>query len=286
MKKRALTLRIFFRPMKWMPVVVLIACATQIHGQTGNTRQNPIVIDPVGGNFYYGDMQNTTNFTNNYSGRPSNDVFYKLTLDVPMHIAVSHCGSDLSDTYVHLLDASGNRIMYNDNYSGERACLNIYHSFIQTMLLPGTYYIVSEGYSQNGNILTSIEGKAIFITYHYDDAGNRIARELEVSMLRSSQKENKEEITTKIEKPDNTNYETKMTVTPNPTQGWVTVEIPDDVDLSEVIIRIFDEKGTAVYNRNPLSTQTDIDLSAYPAGIYFFRVHINENVTVKKIIKK
>src|SRR5690606_34007526 len=90
--------------------------------------------------------------------RSPNDVFYKFTLIYKMDVIISHCGSVLSDTYLSLLNASGTRIAYNDDYYGEGHCSNTYHSYIRASNLePGTYYVVSEGYSQNGSITTSIQ---------------------------------------------------------------------------------------------------------------------------------
>jgi hypothetical protein len=75
-----------------------------------------------------------------------------------MEIVASHCGSALSDTYMHLLDASKNLIVSNDDYSGTGMCSSRYHSYIKRQLTAGTYYIVSEGYSGSGNITTAITG--------------------------------------------------------------------------------------------------------------------------------
>ncbi|MFC4676926.1 DUF6443 domain-containing protein, partial [Dysgonomonas termitidis] len=111
------------------------------------------------GSFTYTHTQNTASCPNSYTGQSSNDVFYKFTTTVVMDVVISHCGSALSDTYVHLLDASGTRIAYNDDYSGEGKCSTTTQSFLKmTNLAPGTYYVVSEGYSQNGNITTAIQG--------------------------------------------------------------------------------------------------------------------------------
>ena len=59
---------------------------------------------------------------------------YAFTLSVPMEVVVSHCGSALSDTCMHLLDASKNLIVSNDDYSGEGRCSNSYHSYIKRQL--------------------------------------------------------------------------------------------------------------------------------------------------------
>ena len=135
-----------------------LLCPARLMGQTGNTMSNPIVVGTFGSSYYqYTSSQNTANFTNSYSGNHSyttNDVFYRFTLTAGMNVEIKHCGSTLPDTYLYLLNASGAEITHNDDYSG--ACSSIYHSYLQRVLAAGTYYVVSEGYSQNGVIQTAI----------------------------------------------------------------------------------------------------------------------------------
>jgi hypothetical protein len=143
----------------------------------GDKIECPIVIGEFGSSFTYFDAQNTVKFTNEYVGRPSNDVFYRFTLTVPMVVTIKHCGSSI-DTYMHLLDESGTLIASNDDYSGTGHCDNILHSYLNVSLSAGTYHIVSEGYSENGNIQTAVTGtiSPIVISYTYDASGNRTAR--------------------------------------------------------------------------------------------------------------
>ncbi|MDR1153692.1 MAG: FG-GAP-like repeat-containing protein [Bacteroidales bacterium] len=123
----------------------------------GENMPNTITAGSFGKSFQYSDTQNTESRPNFYHGRTANDVFYRFTLTQKMLVTMTHCGSSL-DTYMHLLDASGNLITSNDNWSGEGACGSTLHSFIQRELAAGTYYVVSEGYRQNGNIQTNISG--------------------------------------------------------------------------------------------------------------------------------
>ncbi|GHV25198.1 hypothetical protein FACS1894176_03110 [Bacteroidia bacterium] len=126
--------------------------------------QSPLDIGSKSVAFTYTSTLNTANYTNDYVGKNSNDVFYKFTLSKAMEVTISHCNSAISDTYLHLLDASGTRIAYNDDYSGEGKCSNTYHSYLKQVLPVGIYYVVSEGYSQNGNITTSISGTLALIS--------------------------------------------------------------------------------------------------------------------------
>lgn len=57
------------------------------------------------------------------------------------------------------MNSAGTVIAYNDDYSGTDQCSSTYNSYLKKDLDAGTYYIVSEGYSANGVIMTSISGK-------------------------------------------------------------------------------------------------------------------------------
>jgi hypothetical protein len=102
------------------------------------------------------DTRNTQSYTNSYEGRPTNDVFYRFALEVESTVEIKHCGSEVSDTYLHLFNSAGTRIAYNDDYSGADHCSSTLHAYLKTTLPAGTYYVASEGYSANGNITTTI----------------------------------------------------------------------------------------------------------------------------------
>ena len=145
------------RKIIYIFILFLILAIETLYGQ--NTLASPVDIGSKNSSFTYTDTKNTNNYTNNYTGRSTNDVFYKFTITATMDITISHCGSAVADTYVYLLNSSGTAIAYNDDYSGEGACTTTTQSYLKmTNLAAGTYYVVSEGYSQNGNITTKIEG--------------------------------------------------------------------------------------------------------------------------------
>ena len=123
----------------------------------GNTMATAVDMGSFSQPFSYTITRNTHLFSNNY-GRGTNDVFYKITLTRKMSLAVSHCGSEVSDTYLYVLNASGTQIAYNDDPEDDEICSgNVYQSYLLLRDLdPGTYYIVSEGYSKNGNITTRV----------------------------------------------------------------------------------------------------------------------------------
>lgn len=108
---------------------------------------------PPGGTVF-SDLQDNSSFVfSNIIGEPSAEVYYTFTIGNNCTVDVSHCGSSI-DSYVHLLDASGNVITSNNDNGplcvGTSASLSV-------PLTAGTYYVVSEGAGfTTGNILTSI----------------------------------------------------------------------------------------------------------------------------------
>ncbi|MBK5723049.1 pre-peptidase C-terminal domain-containing protein, partial [Dysgonomonas sp. Marseille-P4677] len=145
-------------------ILFLILFVGTLYGQ--NTMSSPVDLGTKSGSFTYTDTKNTSSYTNNYTGRSTNDVFYKFTTTVAMDVVISHCGSAVSDTYVYLLNSSGGLVASNDDYSGEGKCSTTTQSYLKmTNLAAGTYYVVSEGYSQNGNITTTIQGTVQKIEY-------------------------------------------------------------------------------------------------------------------------
>jgi hypothetical protein len=278
---------------------------------TGNTLQKPIVVGTLGSAFLYSNSQNTSYFTNNYAGRSGGDVFYKFTLTTAMEVTMSHCGSTLPDTYLSLLDASGNRIDYNDDYAGDDRCSSGLHSRLKKILSAGTYYVVSEGFSQNGVILTAIQGLIPYITYYYDASGNRTGRKSNavISVLRSSEEdeaedkepknrtinyeketENPEEPAIKtetgLEEVEETGFNARVIILPNPTQGPLTVEISGYGEQLQGEIRIYNFEGRTVKHQKVISALTNIDLSTYPRGVYLLHIQLDGETVSRKIIKE
>lgn len=106
-----------------------------------------------------------TNESENSFGLSTNEIFYKLHLTKRLDISVSNCASDNStsannQTAIYLLDADENIIKSTqDGKTG-----------LTVERLPaGTYYIVSEGKTQNMSIITRIS-----TIYHklHTDTGN------------------------------------------------------------------------------------------------------------------
>lgn len=154
-------------------IFFIVLFSSSVHAQQGNTRSYPIEVGTYNSEFDYSDSQNTEDFTNNYTGRPSNDVFYKFTINTRMKVIMKHCESELSDTYLSLLDASGKLIDYNDDADFSMGCGGgAGEAYLSKILDAGTYYVVAEGYEENGVITTQITG--MFLSSEGDSRQNAI----------------------------------------------------------------------------------------------------------------
>ncbi|MFN4255628.1 MAG: beta strand repeat-containing protein, partial [Saprospiraceae bacterium] len=151
-------------------------CATWAFSITaspaGNTQATAIVVSSTP----YTNTVNTSTdcFTNNYTtsnsnGQSANDVFYVVTTgSCADSILIGHCGSGM-DTYVHLLDAAGVEIAFNDDNGP--LCAGTAASLKVNVDPNTTYYIVSEGYNtNNGNITTTVDFVNLPASTFYADA--------------------------------------------------------------------------------------------------------------------
>jgi hypothetical protein len=99
-----------------------------------------------------------------------------------------------------------------------------------------------------------------------------------------------EKDTTKIEELRVTRYE--LRVFPNPTKGELSIGMCDlkyeisDMRYEICDIEIFDVYGRTVSNLKPKISNLKIDISDFPAGIYFVKITTNSGVFTKKIVKE
>jgi len=153
---------------KYLFLLCLLALQSVSFLDAQDTMSQPVDIGSKTSSFTYTNTKNTANFNNDY-GQGSNDVFYKFTLTQTMDVKISHCDSEMWDTYVHILDVNGNLLNENDDDWEYEYCVNPMNSYLNMSSLPaGTYYVVSEGYSQNGNITTTIQGISPMDVYSQD----------------------------------------------------------------------------------------------------------------------
>jgi hypothetical protein len=122
----------------------------------------------------------TANGYGNDYGQPSDDIYYTFTLTSSSEVEISHCASGF-DTYLHLLDASGNSVASNDDNGPLCSALQ---ASLQIQLAPGTYYVVSEGYNTNyGDITTQISAIVVNNSSGYQLATDSMLQYLDKSPI-------------------------------------------------------------------------------------------------------
>ena len=117
------------------------------------------------------------------------------------------------------------------------------------------------------------------VHYGYDQAGNRISREIVFSSKSPA-----------IKKAKTSHYSEMISgktlrIYPNPTRGLLKVEVSglgadDSCDIS-----LFNTSGQQLFSTDKSSSAT-VNITSQPVGIYYLNVVINDEKTVWKIIKK
>ncbi|MDR2037145.1 MAG: T9SS type A sorting domain-containing protein [Bacteroidales bacterium] len=145
-------------------------------------------------------------------------------------------------------------------------------------------------YSTNSRIsMTPLDHEKLIIKYTYDNAGNRIKRELvlvPVIMRSSLIEDNKKDAA--VEETDLADAFPEMEVKlyPNPSQGIFWVEISGADIPAGAQIEIFSNTGALIKKMTGISPTQTIDISKQPRGIYFMRIIFNKDyMNVWKIIK-
>ena len=125
--------------------------------------------------------------------------------------------------------------------------------------------------------------KAQNVGYTYDDAGNRIKREIVMNRQQAPKKNTGAD---EEETYSDMLAQKQIKIHPNPTSGLLKVEVlglePDDVCQ----LRLFTASGQLIINREATSTTTSLDISSRSNGIYLLRISIGKEETTWKIIKK
>lgn len=135
---------------------------TEITGEYPNVRRIAQDLGTHDEAFSYARTIDTSDPNDTYQipGSYQDGVCYGFTTTRYMDITVSHCGSEVSDTYLYFLGNQGGNLDYNDNYDGIDACYEPRQAYlVMPNLAPGTYYVVSKGAYANGNITTRITGE-------------------------------------------------------------------------------------------------------------------------------
>jgi hypothetical protein len=124
--------------------------------------------------------------------------------------------------------------------------------------------------------------------YGYDAAGNRISKTIpfQQKSARISSPESPD-VPMKEMIKDNSIPSREIRIYPNPTQGRIEIEIPDNPGNPGLVqITLLDINGRKVFDKKQEPVRTIIDLSNQPDGIYFLNLIKGSVVSQWKIIKQ
>ncbi len=120
------------------------------------------------------------------------------------------------------------------------------------------------------------------VVYSYDNAGNRIVKDVVVSYDDTKSRNIEDSIFQRsilqlIEQP-------QIFVSPNPTQGKCCVKISTTANINP-IISVYTISGSLIY-RVEDEIIAEFDLSGYASGIYVVSIEINGEKRAIKVIKR
>lgn len=149
---------------KFLITGLFLCLGLSVKGQNnnaGNTLQNPDQLGTKIQSFSISHRIPMMAYTDTY-GVTGPDLFMEITLSVPMDIVVHHADMQIADTYIHILDANGNELYYNDDYTGPGHANNTKLAHVSCHLSAGKYYIVSEGKGCTGFLGFNMTGNPSF----------------------------------------------------------------------------------------------------------------------------
>ena len=127
--------------------------------------------------------------------------------------------------------------------------------------------------------------------YHYDNAGNRILREVIYLQSRGFTKSasgtkkeySSEENQNMIERKTN---DFELRIYPNPTKGLLNINISGEKEIQKTIVEVYNVNGKLIFSTSDFPNNYQINLSNQSKGIYFMRIVLNDLQYEWKIIKE
>lgn len=117
---------------------------------------------------------------------------------------------------------------------------------------------------------------ATVLQLDYDDAGNRIKRE--VITLGSGPTPARLSNTTFYTQED-------VNIYPNPTRGTLNIELVNSNEEKNRTIEIYNLEGKLVTRKQIDYSKKTLDLSTYKNGVYYLNIYGEDNVTKWKVVK-
>jgi len=130
---------------------------------------------------------------------------------------------------------------------------------------------------------TFLSTQAHRVTFAYDAAGNRTARIIVLQPRVNTLDAPDEEFNPFIEQAENR----VVTIFPNPTRGMLIIEISSGENNEQFRAVLYNQQGRLMQETQAFTgTSLNMDLSAYPPGVYILLLRIGDEIKEYKIIKQ
>lgn len=115
--------------------------------------------------------------------------------------------------------------------------------------------------------------------YSYDNAGNRVKREIVVKTKSLPDSSDPEYYSDMLSDKD-------IRIYPNPTDGHLKIEVAGWDNSDQGSLQLYNAVGQLILNQRMGSSFTELDISSRPNGLYILHISLNGKETSWKIIKK
>jgi Secretion system C-terminal sorting domain len=120
------------------------------------------------------------------------------------------------------------------------------------------------------------------VYYKYDDAGNRIERN--IVPLQSARPDSSDQNEKKVFEDDLGNK--KVLIYPNPTRGQLQIELIGYDKETKTNLFLYNLSGALLMSKSITNSSEIIDLSTYPVGMYILKIVWGDKTSEWKIIKE
>lgn len=118
------------------------------------------------------------------------------------------------------------------------------------------------------------------IYFKYDGSGNRRLRTIDMSKSATIAAQGQDE-----ELLDSRLGDQEIRIYPNPTKGLLRIDMPE-LSTTTVSLQVFDSRGSLLISKTAAETGNQLDLSAYPGGMYILLIRTAKDKQEWKIIKE
>ena len=128
-------------------------------------------------------------------------------------------------------------------------------------------------------IILPITNYAQIVSFSYDQAGNRVQREI----IFIKNKNLSDTTTTQF---NSIIDEVTVTIYPNPTGGNFSVEIINVDEDFDACLLLHTSSGKLIIKKENLNKLTNVDISKYENGTYLLSIIINDKKETWKVVKR